>query len=156
MLLDCHYLNAVISVSSDTRQNFLAELAICTDLFFFLSHTNMALVYQQRSTFGSKLLVLEYILLLRSPNLCTEYLRSIILHHSTHPSRNSFATASVPIYLHLVVLSMRKGLTWHTPFPNTPRQSLQLIFGTLFPIREVSYEHNPLSIRCPFAEHPTT
>ena len=155
MLLDSHYLYAVISVGSNAWQHILAELAVCTHLFLLLCHTYVALVYEQRITLWLEFVVLEHILLLGCPYLSTEYLGSLVLHHSSHPGRNTFTATAVPINLHLVVLSVGHGLQRHFAFPHTTCKWFQFILGQFFPVGEVSNQYNLLCIRSPLTEHPS-
>ena len=154
MLLDGHNLYAVVTVSCNAREHLLAELGVCSNFLLFLSHTYVALIDEQRGAFGNKLPVLELILLLGSPHLRTEYLCCLILHHATHPCRNTLAAAALPVNLHFVVLTMSKCLLGHSSFPHAAGKLLQLILGTLFPVGKVADEHNLCSVRSPLTEHP--
>ena len=69
MLLDSHDLDAVVTVLDDARQYILLELSIGTYLLGILTHTDMALIDQKRSSLCLESLLLPFVRL-RIPYLC--------------------------------------------------------------------------------------
>ena len=106
VLLNSHHLNTVIAILNDTRQDILAELVIRTHLLSVLSHAYMALIDKQRTLLGLEVFLLEIIFFCRIPHLSREYLRILVLYHTTAPCRNTFTFATVPLHFHLVKLTM--------------------------------------------------
>ena len=109
MLLDSHHLDTVVAVLNDTRQHIVLELGIGAHLLGILSHTHMALVDQQWILLRLKGLLREHIGLLGIPYLSREYLGIVILHHPTTPGRDTFTFTTIPLYLHLVKVTVLQG-----------------------------------------------
>ena len=155
MLLYRHNLNGVVSVLDDPRQHFLAELVVTAYFLSILCHTDMALVNQQGRSLGPEGLFLPDVWFLRSPYLCGEYLARLVLYDTLRPGRNPFAFSILPVYPHLIELSVLHRLARKGEFPvSCPFESMTQIGLLLLPVIEVTDKVNRRCIRCPFTEHP--
>ena len=156
MLLNGHDLNAVIAILDDTRQHILLELTVGTHLLGILSHTNMALVDQQRVLIRFERLAFPLVRLLRVPHLCRENLGVLVLYHPSCPGWDALPFSTVPAYMHLIQVAVLHGLVGQFQFPVTCScNALGLVFLVLLPVIEIAHKVDLRSIRCPFAEHPT-
>ena len=156
MLLNGHNLNAVISVCLDTGQHVLTKLVVRAHLLCVLRHTDVAFIYKQRRLCRLKRLLLPFILLLRIPYLCGEYLCLLVLHHAVTPCRYSFAMTAVPIDVHLVEVAMLDGLSRELQLPVAMLvKALCLILVRFLPSVEVANEINLCGVRSPLTEHPS-
>ena len=106
VFLDSHHLDAVITILDNTWQNIVLKLCIGTHLLGILSHTYMALIDEQRILLRLEVLLFPLIGFLRVPNLSREYLCLIILYYALTPSRDTLSFPTVPLYLHLVQLTV--------------------------------------------------
>ena len=156
MLLNSHHLNGIVAVLLDARQHILSKLLIGTHLLGILTHTHVALVNQQRRLIGLEGLFLPYIRFLWVPHLGRENLRLVILYHTTAPSGNTLTLATVPVYLHLVQLSMLQGFFREFQFPVACSfNTLTAIFLCFLPIVEITNQIDIRSIGSPLTEHPS-
>ena len=156
MFLDGHNLNAVISVCLDTGQHVLTKLVVRAHLLSVLRHTDVAFIYKQRRLCRLKRFLLPFILFLRIPYLCGEYLCLLVLHHAVTPCRYSFAMTAVPIDVHLVEVAMLDGLSRELQLPVAMLvKALCLILVRFLPSVEVANEINLCGVRSPLTEHPS-
>ena len=155
MLLNCHQLKAVISSLDNTREYLILELCICADLLLVLRHTDMCLIYKQRSGIRLERFLLPYIFLFRSPHLCREYLCLCILYHATAPCRNTLSLTTIPMHGHLIQLSMRQCLGRKLQFPVSGiLHTLGSKLCIFLPTVEITYNIYGCSIRCPLSKYP--
>ncbi len=154
MFLNSHNLDTIISFFSNTRKYFLAEFVICAHFFLLLCHSDMTFINQQRIRVGLKCFLLEFIGVLRSPDLCTEYFGLFILYHTCSPRRNTFALSAFPIYIQFVEIAMMNGIRRQVDFPNTILLFFQLVGSFFLPIIKCTHHINMSSIRSPFTESP--
>ena len=155
MLLYGHNLNAVVTGLLDTGQHIIFELYVRTHSLTFLSHTHMALVYEQRILFGLEILMLELILMTRIPDLSGEYLGVIVLYHAAAPGGNTVTLTAVPFYTHLIVLSMPYHAQRNTEFPITGLiDATQTETLLLLPSGEITYQEYLGGIGSPLPERP--
>ena len=157
MLLNSHHLNAIITILDDTRQHILTELIVCAHLLRILSHAYMALVDKQRTFLWFEVLLFEIIFLSGVPYLSRKDVRLFVLHNATTPSRNTLTLATVPLYLHLVKLTMLQVAFAQLQFPVTSTlNTLTFKLLILLPIIKITNQINLRSIRGPLTEHPST
>ena len=116
VFLNSHNLYAVVTVLNDTRQYIILEFAICTHLLSILCHTDMALVDEQRICVGLELLYFPLVRF-RSPHLCAENLRGIVLNDALCPSGNAFSLTTVPMYAEFIKVAMLESILWKNNFP---------------------------------------
>ena len=157
MLLNSHYLYAVISLLDDAWKDVLTEFSISAYFLGILSHTNVALVDKKRCSIWLKGLFLPLIFLFRSPYLSREYLCLIILYHTTNPCRNTFTLTTRPLYKHLVKVTMFQSRLRKFYLPVL--SILILLEGILrgfLPVVEIADEEDFCCIRCPLTENPLT
>ena len=155
MLLDGHYLDAVVACLVYTGQYIQTEFLVCANLLCVLSHTDVALVDEQRTGIGFELSVLPFVFLFGLPNLGRENLCGFILNHTTHPCGYAFALSTIPMYTHLVEITMLQGFLWQDKFPVARvAHLLESIVAVFLPTIEITYEVNGSSIRSPFADNP--
>ena len=155
MLLNSHYLYAVISLLDDAWKDFLAEFCICTNLLGILCHTDVALIDEKRCSIRLEGLFLPLILLFRCPHLSREYLCLIILYHTTHPCRNTLSLTARPLYKHLVEVTMLKGCLREFYLPILSVLTLlEGILGGFLPLVEITDKVDFCSIRSPLTENP--
>ena len=69
MFLDSHNLNGVISILYNAWQYIILELSICSHLLGILSHSDVALIDEQRTGIGLKPLTMPLVRLFRVPHL---------------------------------------------------------------------------------------
>ena len=157
MLLDSHYLDAVIAEISDTRQDVLTELLVGRYFLCISRHTDMALVDEERLLFLLAVLdgFMFPLIVLRRPNLCGEDLGVIILHDATSVARDTFSVATVPLNEQLVELSVLHGVLGQNSFPNAVANGLEAVVFGLRPVVHVTLDIDGSGVRCPFAEYPT-
>ena len=156
MLLNSHHLNGIVAVLLDARQYILGEFLIGAHLLGILTHTHVALVNQQRRLVGFEIFLFPLIGFLRVPYLRRENLCLVVLNHTTAPSGNALAFSPIPLYLHLVKLSVLEGFLTEFQFPvASTLNALALIFLRLLPIVEITNQVNLCSIGSPLTEHPT-
>ena len=156
MLFDSHNLYAVVTVCLNARQHVLAELVVCAHLLCILRHAYMALVYEQRRLVRLERLLLPFVRL-RVPHLRREYLCILVLHNACSPSRDAFAHAAVPVYVHLEEVTVLHCLCGQFQLPVASLvDAFCFIFFVFFPIVEVAHKVDFLCVRCPLAEHPST
>ena len=117
MLLNGHYLNAVVTGLLDTGQHIILKLYVGPHSLTLLSHTYMALVNEQRVLFGLEILMLELILMTRIPDLSGEYLGVAVLNHPLAPGGNTVTLTAVPFDTHLVMLSVAYQAKRNAEFP---------------------------------------
>ncbi|EJX08615.1 membrane protein [gut metagenome] len=157
MFLQCHNLQAVVTLFNDTRQDIFSKFIIGTYLFGILSHTDMAFINQQWIALWLESLLLEYIFLLGIPYLCAEDLGLFILHDTTAPCRNAFTASTFPIHLHLIEVEVLHGLSWQLDFPIARiAYRLEAVLFIFLPAIEITDEIDCRSIWRPFAEDPLT
>ena len=113
MFLYGHYLKTIVSVSDDTRQYIVLELAVCAYLLSILRHSYVTFIYEQRIGLGPKLSLPELIGVLGVPDLCREDFGSLILHYAIDPCRDTLAAATVPIDMQFIQIEVLDG---QTPF----------------------------------------
>ena len=156
MLLNGHHLNAVITILDNAWQHIILKLLIGTNLLCILSHTYMALVNEQGILLGFEVLFLELVFLLRIPNLSRENLCILVLNHTTAPSGNTLAFSPIPLYLHLVKLTVFQGLfaEFQLPVART-LDTLATVLLVLLPVIKVANQIDIGSVRSPLTEHPT-
>ena len=157
MLLDSHYLYAVIAEFSDTRKNVLTELLVSRNFLGISSHTNVAFVDKERLFFLLAVFdIFMFPLKFRcGPNLCGENLGVIILYDTTSIARDSFAIASIPLNEQFVELSMLHGIFGEICFPDAVSNGLEAIVFVLLPVVHVSFDIDGCGVWSPFAEHPS-
>ena len=110
MLLDGHDLDAVVSVFDDTWEHIVLELCVGAYLLSVLSHTDVALVDEQRIDIGLEFFLLPYVRLLRVPHLCGEDFGVLVLHHASGPCGDTLPLASVPVHMHLIEVAVLDSL----------------------------------------------
>ena len=155
MLLNSHHLNAVIAIFLHTRQDIFRELLVGPNFLGILTHTHMALINQQRSLVGLERFLFPLVLLLRVPHLSGEYLRVVVLYHTTAPGRNTLSFSPIPLHLHLVELSMLQCLFAEFQLPVASAcNTLATIFLRLLPVVEVTNQIDVRRIGSPLTEHP--
>ena len=157
MLLNRHYLDGVISVGGDARQNVLAELAVGADPFALLGHADMAFVDHQRARVGLELLDFPFIGMLGCPHLCREQLGILVLDNAPGVGGNAFAAAAGPFDYHLVVLSVVDVAGTQSRLPDAvgAGQTPQLELLHRLPVAEIAYESYGGCAGSPFAENPS-
>ena len=156
MLLNRHDLDAVVAILDDARQNVLLELRVSSHLLSILSHTDVALIDQERSGLWLEVFFLPDVRL-RIPNLGREYFGLLILHHSSCPSRDSLAFATFPMNFHLKEVAVPHCLLGEFQLPvSCAFYTLSTVLRGLLPIVEVTYQINVRGIRCPLTEDPST
>ena len=117
MFLYRHYLYGIVSCRCNTGQNIIFELRISAYLFGILRHTNMTFVYEKRvflrrksrlstMVFRCRYLIIPLVFFCRRPDLSRENLRHFILNNTCCPRRNALATASFPLHVHLIKVSV--------------------------------------------------
>ena len=157
MLLNGHYLNAVISIFNNTRKNILFKLLVGAHLLGILSHSNVTLVDEQRIGVWAESFLLPHILLLRSPHLSRENSSVLILHHPVGPCRNALTFSPIPFHVHLVMVAMPYCLCRHLQFPVACAfNSLATKSFCFLPVVEVANKINISGIRRPLSEHPSS
>ena len=157
MLLNSHYLYAVISFLDDAWKDVLTKFCIGAHLLGILCHTDVALVDKKWCSIWLKGLFLPLVFLFRSPYLSREYLCLIILYHTTNPCRDAFSLTTRPLYKHLVQVTMFQSCLRKFYFPVLSVLTfLQGIFRGFLPTIEITYEENFCSIRGPLTENPLT
>ena len=156
MFLNSHNLNGVISVLNYSWQYLLTELIICSNLLLILCHTNVTLINQQWRSLCLKGLFLPYIWLSRCPYLCREDFTCFILNNTLCPSRDALTFSTVPMYTHLIVLTMLHSVMWEHKFPITSTLNLVTLIGfLLIPTIEITNKINLSSVRSPFTKYPS-
>ena len=157
MLLNGHNLDAVVAVLDDARQHIVFELAVGAHFLGVLSHSDVALVDEERVGIGFEFCFLPHIRFLRVPHLCGEDFCLLVLHHSAHPCRYALTVSTVPVDVHFVEVAMLDGLFGEFQFPVVGARdtfgSVALLFG---PVVEIAYEIDVRSVGRPLAEHPST
>ena len=156
MLLDGHYLNAVVAIGSHSGQDIVAELSIGADALLVLSHADVALVDEERVGSGAELLHLPLISLLGVPHLSAEDVCLFILHHSCSPCRYAFSLTAFPMHDELEEGAMAEGLVLDFQFPVAgAADASHGIAGTFLPSVEVAHHEDVDGIGSPFAQHPS-
>ena len=155
MLLDSHDLNAVVTILNDTWQHLLLELGVGSNLLSILSHSDMALIDEQRSGVWLEGLLLPLVRL-RAPNLRREYLGLLILNHTVSPCRDTLAFSTFPVHLHLEEITVLHCLfrEFQLPVAGT-LDTLGTILRAFLPAVEITDEIDICSIWRPLAEHPS-
>ena len=156
MLLNGHDLNGCIAKSSNTWQNVHAELLVCSYLFFRGSHTDVALVDEQRIDLRTEQLVAETIRTSWCPHLSRENLGLLILDHTTCIRRDTLTLSAIPVNREFIEFLMMHSIGRKGNLPNTVFNRLTCIFGLLLPIVHLTNDVNGRGIGCPFAEDPCT
>ena len=155
MLLDSHDLDAVVTVLNDTWQHVFLEFRVGAHLLGILSHSDVALVDEQRSGARLEGLLLPLVRF-RAPHLCRENLGLLVLNHTVGPCRDSLAFSAFPVHLHLEEVAVLHRLLRHLELPVAcALDALGAIFRRFLPVVEVTNQIDVGSIRCPLAEHPT-
>ena len=155
MFLYSHYLYAIVTLLSHTRQYIVAEFHIRAHLLLILSHTDMAFVDEQGIGIGFELICLPYIGLLGRPSLSTEYLCLGILHYTIDPCRYAFSLSTFPMNTQFEERAMLEGLVLNLYFPiSRLRYTLHGKLGTLLPTIEVTYDEDFCCIGSPFTQYP--
>ena len=155
MLLNGHYLNAVIAVLDNAREHILTELIVGAHLLGILRHTHVAFINQKRVFAGLKLFSLKHIGVFRSPHLCAENMCLLVLDGTGAICRNTLALSAFPVDRQLVKVAMTQGFAGKFQLPVAAiTESLKLILRHFLPVVALSDEENAGSIRSPFAEHP--
>ena len=156
VLLDGHDLDGVIPVAGHARQHFETKFLVGSGLLFLRGHANMALVDEQRRGVRPKIVDAELVFLRRIPNLGRKDLRRLVLHHTPTPSRNAFASASLPLHAELIQVAVVKRVRRQHDFPVARRtfQAPQTVILAFFPTVKVAHEVYRGGIRSPFPEHP--
>ncbi len=155
VLLDCHNLYCVISVSCNTGKSFLTELIISSHSLFLLGHTDMALIYKERFGVGREFLYLEFIRILRQIYLGGENLCIGILNHTVGVCRDTFTLTAVPSHKHLEKISIMESILRKLDLPDAIVFSCQFIGIRSFPFRECAYQPYVCSVRGEFTEYPS-
>ena len=156
MLLDSHYLDAVVAIGNDSWQHILLKLSICAHLLSVLRHTDVAFVDEEWGSGWLESLLLPCVWFC-VPYLCREYLCLLVLHHSLCPSRNTLAVSAVPINVHFIKVAMLHSLSRQFELPVFGAlYALCSILVALLPIVEIAYEIDVGSVRSPLAKHPSS
>ena len=156
VLLNGHDLDGIVASLGHAGQHVVLELCVAAHFLSILSHTDVALVDEQRTFLGLKAVFLPHIGLGRIPHLGRENLRLIVLHHAAAPCRNALAFTAVPLHLHLVELAVLQVLFLQTQLPVAGAfNALAAVVLVLGPVVEVADEIDVGSVRCPLAEHPS-
>ena len=150
-----HYLYCVIAIGGHTRKYVLAELLVCTHALGILRHAYVALVDEQRRHIGLELLNLETVRTSRSPHLCREYERLLVLHHAASVCRNALAFAAIPFHLQLVQVAMFQFVGGERYLPHTVVYAHERIVFALGPVVERAYHIYSRGMRSPFTEYPS-
>ena len=158
MLLDGHNLDAVVAQFGYTRQHIVLKFDIRSYALLLGSHTDMAFVDHQRfvgfpSARSFALSGNEW--LGRSPYLCGEDLRTLILHYALCIRRDAFAVAANPLDQQFVMLAVVHLLLGEVAFPYAVANGVKTIVFRLFPVIEVAFDVDGRSVRSPLAEHPS-
>ena len=155
MLLDSHDLNAVVTILNDTWQHLLLKLSVGTNLLCILSHSDMALIDEQRSGARLEGLLLPLVRL-RAPYLRRENLGLLILNHTVSPCRDTLAFSTFPVHLHLEEITVLHCLfrEFQLPVAGT-LDTLSTILRAFLPAVEIADEIDICSIWRPLAEHPS-
>ena len=155
MLLNGHDLDTVVPIFHHTWKNLLLKLTVRAHLLLILSHTDVALVDQQRVCARLESAFLELIRLFRCPYLSAEDLGIVILYHTGSPCGDALSIATIPVDMQFIEVAMLQRLLWQFQFPVAVLQRLHLIFGILFPVVERTNQIDLRCIRCPFTQHPS-
>ena len=156
MLLYGHYLQAVVSVGHNTRQDFFTELVVGSYLLRVLSHTDVALINEQRIALRAKSLDAKVIGFGRCPHLCGKDFGLLVLHYTAAPGGYAFAASAVPIDFHLVEIAVVQSLAGQCQLPVARRAyALQLKLGLLGPLAKVANQKNTRGVGSPFSENPS-
>ncbi len=154
MFLNSHNLYAVISLFGDTGKNLFLKLLVAAHLLFLLSHTDMALIYQQRIRRRLERPLFHFIRFLRSPDLGTEYFRLLSLNDTCSPCRDTFAATAIPMYHQFVQITVFYGIGRKFDFPIAVCFAFQAVFLFFLPIIKSSDYKYLGCIGRPFAENP--
>ena len=153
MLLNRHHLYGIVAVGGDTGENLVAELDIASDLLLLLGHTDMALIYKQRTGIRHEFLDFPFV---RGglPHLCGENLCMLILNDTVGIGGNTVTLSAGPMHPHLVELAVFQSLGGELHLPHPVADRCELEFGAFLPAGEISHQTYGSGIRGPFAEHP--
>ena len=157
MLLNSHYLYAVISLLYNTWKDVFFEFGISTHFLCILCHTNVALIDKERCRIRLEGLFLPLIFFFRCPHLCREYLCLIILYHTTNPCRNTLSLTTRPLYEHLVEITMFQSCLWKFYLPILSVLTLlKSILRCFLPFVKIANEVYFCGIWSPLTEYPFT
>ena len=96
VLLNSHYLDAVVPRFHDARQHIDTELIISAYSLLFGGHTDMAFVNFQRGSSRAEFTYFKFIGIFRHPNLSGEDMSNRVLHHISCPSGDTLALTAIP------------------------------------------------------------
>ncbi len=106
MFLDSHKLYCVVAILGDTGQHVTAEFVVGADTLLVLAHADVRLVDEKRLGVGGEFLYLELIGMFRSVDLGREDLGVVVLNHAARVGGQTFAVATIPIYMELEEVSV--------------------------------------------------
>ena len=153
MLLEGHYLEGVVAQVLDIRQDIFPEFIEGGHLLLLRAHAYVALIYKGMPA-RPRLSVLPSVRLVRSPHLCAEDLGFRVLDSPCGICRKPFPSASGPLDIKLVELSVAEEHRIEADFPVPVPDRMKGIRLGLSPVVELPDQVYLRGIRSPFTEHP--
>ena len=155
VLLDSHYLDAVITQFGDTRQYVTTELLVRIDFLLLGRHTNMTFVDIQPAFLFEFLTFVLPLELGFVPYLGGEDFRLLVLYHAAHIRRDTLSVTAVPLHEQFVHLTVLHSTLRQLGFPHAVTNRLQTIVLVFLPTVHVAFDVDGGRIRCPLTKHPT-
>ena len=153
MLLECHYLQCVVSQLLHPRENTGPELLECGHLLLLGTHPYVAFIYERMGSRTGRR-ILPDVRFRRFPDLCAEHLGLRVLDHPSHIGRETFSTPARPLDEELVQIPVAEEHVRKAEFPVASAGGLQLVGGGPLPVVEFADEIDSAGIRSPFPENP--
>ncbi len=154
MLLDGHDLYGIIAALDHAWQHVEPEFLVGAHSLFVLCHAYVAFIDEQRRHIGHEVVHFHLIRLGRSPHLCRENLRLLVLHHACGIGWDALAAAAIPVHHELEQVAVGHGVLGQLELPVAVAHRLHVIRCTLAPAVELAYDKDVGGIRRPFAQHP--
>ncbi len=156
VLLHSHYLDGIVSIADNSRQDALAKLTVRAHFLLILRHTDVALVNQERLCLWTQRLRPPTVRSLGRPDLGRKDMRLLVLHHTIGPSRDALSFPSIPLDVHFVELSVAQCSGGKRQLPVfRVLYAMAAISIKFLPPAEVTHKTDACGMGCPLTEHPS-